>query len=113
MFAGRPARTGNLLLAARHAMYALDDTAHELIRLGGAPLFALPDFAADEGVGPAPAALAAATPEASGRFIDDRLGPEAAAVVQGLADGGSGAAAEAVARHYEALQRMLHAALRA
>ena len=36
-------RTGEFLQAARFAMYALDDAAHEVMALGGAPLFTLPE----------------------------------------------------------------------
>ena len=51
VFSQSNARTGDLLRVARFAMYALDDAAHEVIRLGGAPLFSLPAFAAgDQGV---------------------------------------------------------------
>lgn len=106
VFAQSNARTGDLLLAARHAMYALDDTAHELIRLGGAPLFSLPTFAA----GAVAEALVAEVAD-PGRFVDDNLGPAAAGVVEELAAGGSAETAEAVLRHYDALQRMLRAAL--
>ncbi|MGX0905166.1 hypothetical protein ACSSV8_003760 [Roseovarius sp. MBR-79] len=95
VFSMSNSRTGDFLQAARYAMYALDDAAHEVIALGGAPLFTLPNMG-DLLAGPGFAA-ASGTPE-------DRLRSSLVAPMETLLDdlrsSGSGAVAASMEKHY-------------
>ncbi|WP_373491031.1 ferritin-like domain-containing protein [Parasphingorhabdus sp.] len=100
VFAGANARNGDLLQAARYAMYALDDAAHEVIRLGGAPLFTLPEFVSEELT-----AAAIANPEQALRgYMVEGVAQEMDVLLGQLRESGSSDAAESIARNYERLK---------
>ncbi|WP_299810326.1 ferritin-like domain-containing protein [uncultured Roseibium sp.] len=95
VFSMSNSHAGDFLQAARYAMYALDDAAHEVITLGGAPLFTLPETG-DLLAGPS-FATASGTPE-------DRLRTSLVApmetVLDDLRSSGSGAVADSMQKHY-------------
>ncbi len=98
--------TGDLLRVARFAMYALDDAAHEVIRLGGAPLFTLPPFVSgNQNLVLATAARATAGQPANAEtFIKEQLTDDVEPLLQRMRDTGSADAADAMAERYKALR---------
>lgn len=103
VFASANRRTGDLLQAARYAMYALDDAAHEVIRLGGAPLFTLPEFAPAGG-----AALAGVDAgHALRSYMAEGVTQDMGDLLEQLRQGGSSETATAMAENYERLTSKL------
>lgn len=100
VFANANRRTGDLLQAARYAMYALDDAAHEVIRLGGSPLFTLPEFVADGG-----AALAGVDAgQALRGYMVEGVNQDMGDLLEQLRQGGSSDTATAMAQNYERMK---------
>lgn len=98
VFSASNRRTGDLLQAARFAMYALDDAAHEAIAQGGAPLFTTP--APGAVVAAAGARGAAATPAA---MLEQAIVAPMQAALADLRARGGAATVASMQRHYDRL----------
>lgn len=95
VFSMTNSRTGDFLQAARFAMYALDDAAHEVIVLGGAPLFTLPE--ADTLLAGAGLAPAGGTSE---DWLRASLVAPMETALEQLRSSGSGSVADSMQKYY-------------
>jgi hypothetical protein len=95
VFSMTNSRIGDFLQAARFAMYALDDAAHEVIALGGAPLFTLPE--ADSVLAGPGFATADGT---SKERLEALLVAPLETALEELRSSGSGAVADSMQKHY-------------
>lgn len=101
VFSASNKRTGDLLIAARYAMYALDDAAHEVMSLGGTPRFVFPsgpnaDIVASVGAAGGP-----------GASFETFVNNEKEAIVSELRDIGADDTASSIERHYDNLRNAM------
>jgi len=109
VFSQSNVNTGDLLQAARFAMYALDDAAKEVIRLGGAPLFTLPSFVSGTSATDLATAAVAAIgqPQKVEDYIQDQLLTDIQPLLDGLRGSGSAETADTMAERYKGLKDAL------
>lgn len=109
VFSQSNVNTGDLLQAARFAMYALDDAIRELIQLGGAPLFTLPTFVsgADAANLATEAVGTIGQPAKVEAYIQDQLLKDIEPLLDGLRASGSVETAETMAKRYGGLKDAL------
>ena len=105
VFSATNQRVGDLLVAARYAMYALDDAAHEVIVRGGAPRFLMP-------TGPRAGDVAQAEfGEAPRETYDSIVSDAMEAMLNDLRATGADDTAASMERHYDNLRRSMAALL--
>lgn len=101
VFSASNQRIGDLLIAARYAMYALDDAAHEVIVMGGAPRFVFPS-------GPGAGLVAASTsPGGPGASFDDFVNEANEGMIRDLRGIGADETANSMERHYDSLRKAM------